>query len=886
MLGDEREVFRTISMLLAMSVVFCAVALGDDALLLDPDEDRIVGEPDVAVADDGSTVVVWSSRVVRGAQPLNGIRIRRFDAAGAAVGEVFRIDVLPGDLARKPSADMTPDGSRVVVAWEGGAAGRRTRRRIWAQVFDTTAKPRGVEFRVDQRRMTHEQWGLDRASYRDPKVSMAPDGSFVVVWRSEGMTSCDRFNISARRFSRDGVPLGDEFIVNTDLRWSQLNPDVDHDASGGFIVVWQSGRWIGTSEERSEIRGRSFDAAGTAKGDEFALARDTAVASFPSLVVAPNGSFACGWKVGNRDREPLRIAARVFNAAGAPIGSRIDIETEAPGVRGPYVTLTGAFEIMIAWLGHADDRFESPAVVAQTFSSGGTATSEPFPLIPATCWEVSSPAVRSSRGYGAVAWKSNLAGGIVIRRFSADRPTQDAPLVSGGRRFQELVATGRDVFGDRTEDPRRRQAALDLLTCMRQTARAAAGDLRRCLDGSLGFSESACCGALAATEDSPERGVATLLDVLMDHDRNDGVRAAAACNIGRFGEFAVSATPALLDALGEADENLRGCAGEALGQIGAVEAVDAISAALRTEASTSELPELHQNLVLGLAALAADDRARRALIDYEMACEWLTDYVDWHHGTSDLAEPDGLERYARYSARSWRVGDSVAIDHFVQEVRRCLDGGLVGECGVFPLPDRRGFANIVGVARRYLAIRSLGEMEPCDCMIVVATGLSAIDPLPDWAGYTFSEALLSAAPRTCLPEMLEVTQELGSENESVSTALAGLLGDGDELAIPVLRALTANDPGCEQCLVKLRRLLADDDPTIVTAAIRALIAAGPEAIRQSKLLLTKLLQNDSKEVREAAGQALDLIEVEAEGCDSARPPDELPALLGQTGSTD
>ena len=111
----------------------------------------------------GAPVVVWASQVAEGAQPLNGIRILRFNGNGDAVDEVFRIDVLTGDLARKPSVDMTPDGSRFVVAWEGGTEGKRNKRRIWVRVFDSEGQPLDTEIRVDQVPMTHEQWGLPRA---------------------------------------------------------------------------------------------------------------------------------------------------------------------------------------------------------------------------------------------------------------------------------------------------------------------------------------------------------------------------------------------------------------------------------------------------------------------------------------------------------------------------------------------------------------------------------------------------------------------------------------------------------------------------------------------------------------------------------------------------
>jgi len=869
------------------AIMIAASTDASDALILAPDESRLVSEPTVAVNHQGAMVVVWASRVAKGRQPLNGIRLQRFGPDGTAVGDVFRIDALPGDLAAKPAVDMAPDGSRFVVVWEGGEDGKRTKRRIWAQVFDAAGRLVGQEIRVDQRRMMHERWGLPRDYYRDPRVSVAPSGEFVVVWRSEGRTSCDRFNISARRFSPDGEPIGDEFIVNTERKWSQLNPDVDHDASGGFVVAWQTGRFVGTDRERSRIVARSFDASGTARGGEVVLNPDSGeAATLPSLVVAPNGSFACAWKNGSDDRGLERMGAGVFDAGGAPLGAPIVIEPETPGRGGPQLTIVGDFELMVAWNGTANDRLESPAVVAQVFNPAGAATAEPFPLSPATCWTVEAPQVAGSRGYGAVVWKSELDDRIAVRRFDSAAPWADAPLQGGGRTFSELVATGRSLLVDKSLDQERRTEAMNFLSCMRQTASSAAEDFRRCLsDEKMGLHRPPCCFGLASVDDSPARAVSTLLEVLGDEERYDLTRAAAACAIGWIGQEADSAAPALMGTLADENEQVRGCAARALGQIGATEAVDAIAAALKRGGRDPYLLELHQNMILGLADLSDDDRARDAILDYDFACKWLTEYVGWRNGGSDLAGPKGLKRYARYWARNWRVRDSVEIDRLVQDARRCIDGGLVGKCGNIAIPGRSGVTSIDSVVMRYQAILSLQQMQPCDCLAVLARGLSEINPIPEWAGYRYSELFRLAASRSCLPDILEMTEHQEVKDDSVSAALVVFLRDDEVPVMPVLRALAATDPSCEQCIVELKRLFGHPDPEIVEVAIRALIKAGPEAIRGSKLELVEMLDVESTGVREAAEETLDLIEIDAEVCDADRAPVEPSAseLVGQPG---
>ena len=886
---------RPLNLRVALAVLVVGVAASDvavaDALLLDPDEERIIGELDVAVADDGSSVVVWSSQVAEGAQPLNGIRIRRFDATGAAVGEMFRIDVLPGDLARKPSVDIAPDGSRFVVAWEGGAQGRRTRRRVWARVFDSAGVPLGVDFRVDQHRMTHEQWGLPRGYYRDPRVSMAPNGEFVVVWRSEGATSCDRFNISARRFSPIGRPLGDEFVVNSIRRWSQLNPDVDHDAAGGFVVVWQSGRYIGTEWDESSIRARSFDSAGNPGGDEIKLSSSPLFAgqagSLPSVVVASDGAFACAWKAGRADRQLERIGVQAFDSGGAPYGRAVLIEPDPPGEGGPQLSLVRQTELMVAWNGVAGDRAASPAVLAQIVKPSGVVTTDPFALSPATCWTVESPSVSVSQGIGSVVWKISLAQRVVLRRFASAAPWTAAPTQGGGRTFDELVASARSIMMDPAETEPRRLGAIGFLTCMRSEAGSAADGFRDLItDDDADAYREGCAFGLASAAATVEEALPTLLGLMNDIGAANADRAAAACAVGTLGEDAISAKADLMAALEDDDELVRGCAGEALGQIGAFEAVGAIAGALSSGPQTDDLPGLHLRLMRGLAEMPESDAVRRTFSRYGLACEWLTRYVDRDNRTSALAEPDGLERYARYYGLRFRSLDSVGVDYLVQSVLECADSGLVGDCGGFEIPGG-GVTSIDGIVSRYDAVRSLGEMQPCDCLMVLARGLSAIEPMPDWAGSRFSELLRRAVTRTCFLEMLELIETAGPNDDSISSVLVGLLQSDHNLVIPLLRALAATDPGCEQCRVEIRRRLWDSDPGIVEVAIRALVEGGPGSILGSRLRLQELLVHDAEGVREAAETALNLIETDAGACAesletrvSATPDPEL-ALRGQ-----
>ena len=68
-----------------------------------------------------------------------------------------------------------------------------------------------------------------------PQVAMNAVGSVVITWvGSDGNSSP---NIFARQFSSNGLPLGDEFIVNT-RKGNEDGPSIGIDSAGEYVVTW------------------------------------------------------------------------------------------------------------------------------------------------------------------------------------------------------------------------------------------------------------------------------------------------------------------------------------------------------------------------------------------------------------------------------------------------------------------------------------------------------------------------------------------------------------------------------------------------------------------------------------------------------------------------
>src|SRR6185436_13069465 len=70
-----------------------------------------------------------------------------------------------------------------------------------------------------------------------PSIAADASGNFVVVWESYGEDGSN-VGVFGRRFDSGGGPLGPSFRVNSYTTGIQAKPRIATDGSG-FVVVWQ-----------------------------------------------------------------------------------------------------------------------------------------------------------------------------------------------------------------------------------------------------------------------------------------------------------------------------------------------------------------------------------------------------------------------------------------------------------------------------------------------------------------------------------------------------------------------------------------------------------------------------------------------------------------------
>jgi hypothetical protein len=180
----------------------------------------------VAFDGTGAFIVVWLSKPQDGSDL--GVFGQRFANSGTPLGPEFRVNTYTTSFQRYPAVAADAVGNFVVV-WESAMAGG-SGIGIFGQRFASSGVPVGVEFRINSY--------VTGLVFR-PSVAADPSGNFVVVWRDLGQDGSIG-GIFGQRYGNSGSPLGPEFRVNTYTTNYQRYPCVTADASGGFVVVWDS----------------------------------------------------------------------------------------------------------------------------------------------------------------------------------------------------------------------------------------------------------------------------------------------------------------------------------------------------------------------------------------------------------------------------------------------------------------------------------------------------------------------------------------------------------------------------------------------------------------------------------------------------------------------
>ena len=146
---------------------------------------------------------------------------------------------------------------------------------------------------------------------------MDQDGDFVVVWEAVSGDGSGE-GILGRRFSSAGESVGGEFVINTYTTGRQRRSAVSTNATGDFVVVWQSYLQYGFQDR---IFGQRFSSAGDRLGGELEVSRFTQLdEQLPSVALGNDGRFVVVWESLDRDGYGYGVLFARFSSAGIRTG--------------------------------------------------------------------------------------------------------------------------------------------------------------------------------------------------------------------------------------------------------------------------------------------------------------------------------------------------------------------------------------------------------------------------------------------------------------------------------------------------------------------------------------------------------------------------------------
>ena len=238
--------------------------------------------PVIAVAPNGSAMIVWTSASSLRARPV--LKARIFDAHGKPLCDEFAVTTGSGRRESVPAVAAAPDGTFAVAFG----------------VTDERAIPAGIRlcrFGPAGKRLGHEAVvsGRPKKNQIEPAIA-ATHAGFVIAWldtESDG----DDYGVVARRLGADGRPLGEPFVVNSNWRGPQNAAAIAVSRDGRFAIAWNS-----ADADETGVFARLFRSDGAPLGEQFRLSKHTEkkqamrqASGTTRLAFGPSDGLLCVW---------------------------------------------------------------------------------------------------------------------------------------------------------------------------------------------------------------------------------------------------------------------------------------------------------------------------------------------------------------------------------------------------------------------------------------------------------------------------------------------------------------------------------------------------------------------------------------------------------------
>lgn len=333
--------------------------------------------------------------------------------AQCALNSQFSISSIVGE---DPNIYMRADG-RFVVAYEAPDADGSG---IYARLYDPSQAAFDIAFAVNQ---------TTTLSQIDPKAFMLPNGNFVITW--VGFDVSDQ-GVFARLFDANGMPLTNEFQVNTHTMDFQREASISGDANGNFIITWSSNNQeMGGGS--TGVYAQRYNSSAMPVGPEF-LVNTTIINAerFPQVAMAPNGSFVITWQSSAQDGDSEGVFARRFDVSGNPLSGEFQVNEYVTGIQGTEkIAMDGVGNFIIVWQSNGQDG-DLGGIYAKRYASNGTVLQSEFMVNSVTVGYQIDPSVgMNANGDFVVSFTGNDGSldGVFARIYNATGVPQGTEFI-------------------------------------------------------------------------------------------------------------------------------------------------------------------------------------------------------------------------------------------------------------------------------------------------------------------------------------------------------------------------------------------------------------------------------------------------------------------------
>jgi len=341
---------------------------------------------DVASRQDESFVITWSTG--------GNVYAQIYAAGGVPFGSQIEVSASAGNQTN-PAIDAAY-GDRFVIVWESSGDGDQD---IYFRVFQSDGTPLGPpEAKVNT---------TDSGNEVNPDVAaFDSSGKIVIVWEGKDPGGT---GVLAQFFTKNGVAIGTEKIVNVKTSGNQTSPRVKTLSSQEALVAWRG--------DDAHVWSRKYDPDGNALTHSKEIIHNVTVAGEQTAPVASAqgaSGYVAVWQ--HTTGTNVDIKARRFDLSGNGVGDELTVNSTTADVqKEPTVGTDSNGKFVVAWDSYGQDG-DLEGIYMRRFNPDGTAVSQEIAVNTTTTEEQKSAVLAVDRtpgsdGQVAVVWTSFMQPG-------------------------------------------------------------------------------------------------------------------------------------------------------------------------------------------------------------------------------------------------------------------------------------------------------------------------------------------------------------------------------------------------------------------------------------------------------------------------------------------